>query len=92
MKTVVFPKFCWPNNQNRQFILHYPRNRSGTALAPPLPSYKVPEEADPLGSGTDEEDKIYIEVDENAEPEEPSEKIEKVLTHRTGPAWGNLFF
>ena len=43
---------------------------------------------DPLGS-EDENDIIYKE-EQPMEPEEPSEKIEKVLQHRTGPSWREL--
>lgn len=47
-------------------------------------SYKDVEETDPLGSD-DEDDVIYKEPE--PEPEEPSEKIEKVMFHRIGPKW-----
>jgi len=40
---------------------------------------------DPIGS-EDENDIIYKE-EQPMEPEEPSEKIEKVIIHRTGPSW-----
>ncbi|XP_063679146.1 chromodomain-helicase-DNA-binding protein 1-like isoform X2 [Bolinopsis microptera] len=48
-------------------------------------NYRDVEETDPLGS-EDEADKIYIEEPEQ-EPEELSEKIEKVMHHRIGPKW-----
>ena len=48
-------------------------------------SYRDVEETDPLGSD-DEADKIYVQEPEQ-EPEELSEKIEKVMHHRIGPKW-----
>ena len=48
------------------------------------------EETDPIGSD-DEADIIYKEEVE-PEPEEPFDKIEKVLYHRIGPKWRELLF
>eukprot|EP00116_Pleurobrachia_bachei_P002298 sb/3462560/ len=50
-------------------------------------NYKDVEEMDPIGS-EDENDIIYKE-EQPVEPEEPSEKIEKVIQHRTGPKVGD---
>lgn len=48
-------------------------------------SYRDAEDDDPLGS--DIEDDIIYKEEVEQEPEEPSEKIEKVLQHRVGPKW-----
>ena len=61
------------------------KNQTNVANLIDFSSYRDVEETDPLGSD-DEADKIYVQEPEQ-EPEELSEKIEKVMHHRIGPKW-----